>query len=327
MKNYTYSVNSQGEVLKNERISVLDNSSRQADLESFIEHLQRELTDLKAECVCYMFDTEGVKEQVTFFTKEMLPATSEIVKQAYASKEEKAFHYSSDIQKALYESVTYTEDKNRTVWWTLKAQTIQFERNISDNEYIQAQKLPVEYHYDFCKRIKNTHDFAIFCVEGFNPLDERQVVQTAVVEDESIDFMINNALPSLHTDPLSNKAMETLWDITDNKYTGKIFDTYEHLKKFLRKNFPDVNCPYYHSNAISFKLGDKQYAMYLCGGDELHFIMNGKRYEDIQTLKDALLSGEALKEQKWFEDKVKPYTPKKPEKQRQSRKKDTGLIL
>lgn len=305
--NYTYAVDSNGDVFKSVMIVPKTATEKYKELLRFSKNIQLEFPDLGSDGICCLIGREN-KDRLVFFTRENLPATSDIVKQAYASKHESNYKYSSDMQKALYESVCDTEEKFKTLWWTLKAEIIEFERNLCDNEVISINRLSSQYYYTFCEELKKESDkWRLFCSDGFNPFDKAAVIKESITADMSIGVIIEQSLPELHTDPNSNKAMNALSEIIDNKCKKHLYSIYDDLKRFIKREIPNAYLPYYNGNVIGFKVNDKQYNIYVCGEENTHFIINGQDYENADELKKGLLSKEAFKENKWFEDKVKPH--------------------
>ena len=341
---YSYIVNSAGEVIKDyesQAINFLSPENRLDEINSVAEEILPIFHDfgINADVTSfdYMFQPLFTEDRLLFFTKTELDASARIVREAYMVSQNPDA-YSGNSQKDLLKSIFSIQEKNRTLWYLVYAESIVLERNLYDTQYINLRVThPVPYHR-FMNDLKGMSITDSELKKGglcdkyiqVSPYERdcsniEEIIQTAVLrnkmpqrEPTQFETALYQAAKAYAEstgitlrDNNSNRKMLCLHQINDNKDdSNAIFKIYNELKQYLKHTFPEAYGICYKKNAMYFRIPGKEHGtIFISNAKEEQFIVGGKTVRGMEELKKMIADDTCYHKKEWFED-IQSYITK-----------------
>ena len=335
---FTYTVDSKGNAQMNYKdpIHILNETQRISQLNKIVADINAQhISDEELSPLSSFFITEKgrVLEKIVIFNRVPIASTDENVKQAHIARTQSGYKFTSDEQRHLLSSIYSTLDKNKTLWWVLKAEIFTLERNLYDTQYILCDYdcECISEFLEYCDKISQNDLFKFYGMVAF-PLRAESALEHSVCYDEEqlsqVHSVISKAIPAENV-RTANEQMCSLNEMRNHQYMGNMYEFYNSFKKFLHKEIPDAYLAYYWSNAVGFKIGDNDYSLFVCEYNkddktDVFYYIGGNRYTDLEQVKADIKSGVALVRKEWF-DNINQFLPQRPQKQKHSRKADIEL--
>lgn len=304
---YTHFVDSQGNVgedKNNHPVNIPDNETRMTALEKIKGLINSRHGGLNDENTYCDVQRDLCRDKLVIFFKSPLEASDPIVREMNNTEYKSRDNHMKSIMSS--------QDNGRTQWWYLQALSCSLERNLNDGIFIGAS----------CD-VMNIYDYV-------TDEDVSKILADAVTDEgffvQIAKKTITEIVPAnVYTD--SNTAMRTLNEILNCRYSNKeegFFDIYNSFKRFIR-SFEYGWRVFYWANVIGFVFKEKDYAVYITRKKEnVKYILCGNVYHSLEELKEAIKDNSAFEEKEWF-DRIRPFLPQRPVKERQSRKPDVIL--
>ena len=318
---YTHFVNSKGTVGKDydHPVNMPDTKTRLEQLQGVMAELSKKIEGLNERNVCLEIQEKSCLEKLLLFFKEPLDASDEIVRKA-------------NDKATRNESIMSSQENGRTQWWYLKVLVCEFERNLNDGKYIRCDCKVMNIVSGLAENAEEYYEkeYTIFFADDTG-LSEDELLPYAVQEDGFVVSMAQSILQSYVAGNVykdSNRAMRMLNSILNEKYSNKSEGFYEGIyvkfKRFIR-SFENGWRVFYWANVIGFVFDGKDYEVYVTKKDEqVRFIICGNIYYSLDELEQAVRDGTAFEDKEWF-DRIKPFLPQRPVKERPNTTPDVIL--
>lgn len=304
---YTHYVDSRGVVGEdNHPVNIPDSNIRLSALNEIrkkINALHGELNDENTLLDVQSFCTD----RLSIFFKTPLEASDPKIREMNTTE------YKSRTSEM--KSIMSSQENGRTQWWYLQVLSCSFERNLNDAEYIKSE----------CETV-NIVDY----VKDRPDTDVSQILSDAVTDEGflvSVAEKVSRETIPAGVYPQSNTAMRVLNEILNCRYFNKeegFYEIYNQFKRFIR-SFEYGWRVFYWANAIGFVFNGNDYVVYITKKDkDVKYHLNGNIYNSLEELKEAIKDNSAFEEKEWF-DRIRPFLPQRPIKERQSKKPDIIL--
>ena len=310
------------------------------DLQNITDQLLPLLTkngiEAHSDCFDYMLQPLYTEDRLLFFTKIPIDPSDTRMRSSIMAHKNPDYEFSTPGQTDELRSIFSTQDKNKTLWFMLCAESIILERNLYDGEYIRIDTMPPVPYHRFINDLKGlmitqeeatsktlSGKYLVKSPADKAYLDVDAMIQTAIVRDgppsrqepAKFDVALQKALKEYEVnsglqskDAFSNRKMQALHQINDTKNDPPAaYEIYKALKKFLVQKYPDVNGVCYKGNAIYFRIpGQERGAVYLVNTADERFNVGGTVIKGLDALKDMIQKSTVYRERPWFKE-IKPY--------------------